>query len=345
MELSKEEQKKEENHPLSIYNICGKIDLGILILDSKKKEIIFSNHYYKKLAGDSQRLILDNIFKCLQSKNIRMHREVDIPGVLIGYSVYRAAPEEYLILMSDISNRKIFLETREENLYYSKLANFMAEISHEIGNPLTSVITTLQVLLKNIPAWNSEQKGDYINQSIDELKRLSKFLSKVRHLSEEDKIEKKKIFLEPVLERLYLQNRALLAAGSVSFTYDIDKKIAVVADEDALYRVFFNLLQNSLDSLPGTGTEAMISVHIEKADDFFVKLVYENNGPPISYDKLEKIFLPFVTTREAGRGMGLNISRKLMTRMGGAIKAEMPAGEGSLGVRFVLYIPIQEEGS
>lgn len=57
----------------------------------------------------------------------------------------------------------------------------------------------------------------------------------------------------------------------------------------------------------------------------------------------EKIFMPFFSTKDDGRGMGLDISRKLMSRMGGTIKAEMPEEDEGWGAKFVLYIPIEEE--
>jgi len=102
--------------------------------------------------------------------------------------------------------------------------------------------------------------------------------------------------------------------------------------------VLFNLMQNSLDCLAKTGEKGVIDVRIEGVGEFFVKLVFKNNGPAIRPDILEKIFMPFFSTKEEGSGMGLNISRKLMTRMGGTIKAEVP-GDGDWGAGFVLYIP------
>jgi signal transduction histidine kinase len=348
MEFSRKEpgivKKTGQGNPAGIYDIFNKVELGILMLDCLNREIIFSNNHFNTLVETHAQEILDHIFNCLESKRNCLYQEINIPpGISIGYSTYQAAEFDHLIILNDISNKKIFLETNGENHYYNKLSTFMAEVSHEIGNPLTSVIMTLQVLLKNISTWNTDEKIEYILRSIDELKRLSKFLTKIRDLSREDKIEKKKVSLKSVIKKLFLQNRVLLDSGNISFINDVDESVEVVIDEDAFYQVLFNLLQNSLDCLSGTGKKGVISVNVEEVGNFFVKFIYKNNGPPIPPVMREKIFMPFFSTKDDGRGMGLDISRKLMARMGGTIKAEIPEEDEGWGAKFVLYIPIEEE--
>jgi signal transduction histidine kinase len=339
-------KKTGQGSPDYIYDFLNKVELGILILDCLNREIIFSNHHFNTLDETHGQEILDHIFNCLESKRNCLYQEINIPaGISIGYSTYQVTEFDYLILLTDISNKKIFLETKGENYYYNKLSTFMAEISHEIGNPLTSVIMTLQVLLKNISTWNTNEKTEYIRQSIDELKRLSEFIKKIRDLSREDKIKKKKVSLKPAVKKLFLQNKVLLDSGNISFINDVDENVEVVIDEDAFYQVLFNLLQNSIDCLSGTGKKGVISVNVEEVSDFFVKFVYRNNGPPILPVMREKIFMPFFSTKDNGRGvgLGLNISRKLMSRMGGTIEAEVPEEDEGWGAKFVLHIPIEEE--
>ncbi len=165
----------------------------------------------------------------------------------------------------------------------------MAEISHEIGNPLTSVIMKLQVLLKNIPDWSIKEKREYIQQSINELKRLSKFLKKIRDLSRENKIERKPVLLKSIIERLISQNRALLDTKTISFINDVDETVKVNVNEDAFYQVLFNLFQNSIDSFSATVIKKVIRVNNEEVSAFFVKFIYKNNGSPIPVDILEKM--------------------------------------------------------
>jgi signal transduction histidine kinase len=95
-----------------------------------------------------------------------------------------------------------------------------------------------------------------------------------------------------------------------------------------------NLLKNSIQILE---RNRVIEIYIESIDEYYIKLVYRNNGPQIPEDSLEKIFSPFYTTKEEGGGIGLSVSLKLMARMGGTIRAEQPSG--GEGAKFGIYIP------
>jgi signal transduction histidine kinase len=337
-------KKTVQGSPAGIYDIFNKVELGILLLDCLNREIIFSNNHYNTLVEPHAKEILDHIFNCLESKKNCVSQELTIPaGFSIGYSAYQVKEFDYLILLNDISYKKKFLESNGENHYYTKLSTVIAEISHEIGNPLTSVIMTLQVLLKNVTTWNTTELREYIRQSINELKRLSNFLKKIRDLSREVKIDKKKVPLKSAVKKLFSQNKVLLDSRNISFIDEVYENVEVVIDEDAFYQVLFNLLQNSIDCLSGTGKKAVISVSVEEVGDFFVKFNFKNNGPPIPPVMREKIFMPFFSTKDDGRGVGLDISRKLMSRMGGTIQAEVPEEDEGWGAKFALYIPIQEK--
>jgi signal transduction histidine kinase len=120
----------------------------------------------------------------------------------------------------------------------------------------------------------------------------------------------------------------------ITFTNMVDKHIEISIDEGAFFQIILNLLNNSMQIL---SPNKEIKIYVEEVDDFFVKLVYRNNGKPIPEELMGKIFSPLYTTKGRGEGIGLPISLKLMTRMGGSMKAVPP--EDGIGAKFVLYIP------
>jgi len=103
-------------------------------------------------------------------------------------------------------------------------------------------------------------------------------------------------------------------------------------------QILFNLLNNSLHIL-SPGKE--INIYVEKEDEYYITMVYRNNGPPIPEELMEKIFSPLFTTHNKRKGIGLAISLKLMTRMGGTIKAVPP--EDGAGEKFVRHVPIADK--
>jgi nitrogen-specific signal transduction histidine kinase len=184
------------------FELFNKLDIGALVLDYRERRVLFTNRYFKSLAGENEPVIVDNLLHHLDSKKrLSLRSDMKIgPGSVIGYTVYQLTETRFLVFLSDISYKKIYLQNLEENQFYDKLSRLMAELVHEIGNPLTSVTTTLQVLNESIETWPFDKKREYIHRAVNEIERLSKYLKKVRDFSAANHhIRKKPVHLEPYL--------------------------------------------------------------------------------------------------------------------------------------------------
>jgi two-component system sensor kinase len=210
----------------------------------------------------------------------------------------------------------------------------VAEIAHEIGNPLSGISMSLQVLTSQINSWDREKTRDYLEKTTREINRLALFLKRIRDISTENKLEIKQTALKDIIDDVIERNRDALTAKSIGFINEVEEQVPVAVDDVAFFQILLNLVKNSLQILQ-PGQE--IRTFVESVDDYYTKLIYRNNGPPIPDDQRQKIFSPFYTTRDRGGGIGLSISLKLMTRMGGTIKAIRP--DDGRGAKFVLYIP------
>ena len=104
-----------------------------------------------------------------------------------------------------------------------------------------------------------------------------------------------------------------------------------------LKQVFFNIMHNAVDAMPHGGT---LSLWVTD-DDRAVRVVIEDTGPGIAPEVKSKLFVPFVSTKEAnhGTGLGLALSYRIVTDHHGDIKIEDRPGSGA---RFVVVLPKQE---
>jgi signal transduction histidine kinase len=161
----------------------------------------------------------------------------------------------------------------------------------------------------------------------------------MREVSDENKLEIKPACLKKVIDNILFQNEYLLIQQGITHKNLVEEDIIVSIDELAFHQIVLNLINNSLQILP-SGKE--ITFDIEEVDEFYVKLIYRNNGEPIPEELMEKIFSPLYTTKARRKGIGLAISLKLMTRMGGTMKA-VPTEDGA-GAKFVLYVPNSQQG-
>jgi len=341
VEPNLEDYIKEDNWALK--TIFNEISTGIIILNYNKRAVLFANKYFHSMVKNKEKIILNNIYNYIKTnihkpKKFDSSQDMEINGdggqIPLTFTTYRISEEIIVVFLSEISSRLIYFLTKQENLYYNKLSELTAEIAHEIGNPLSGINTSLQVMLHNISTWSMEKVKDYIERTINEINRLSDFLKRMREVSNEDKLEIKPTNLKGLIDRILLQNEDILKQKEITFKNMVDKDIEISIDEGAFFQIIYNLLNNSMQIL---SPKKEIRIYVEEVDDFFIKLVYRNDGKPIPEELMEKIFSPLYTTKGRGEGIGLPISLKLMTRMGGSMKAVPP--EDGIGAKFVLYIP------
>jgi signal transduction histidine kinase len=329
--------------PPLLAEIFEQINIGLILLEKEPRRIVFANFYFEKIAREKETIIQDILFRDLvhlqENRNFRCDMEFENEFV-IGYTIYKITENLFLAFLNDISYKKIFLENKGESHFYDRLSGLIAEVVHEMGNPLTALNTTLQVLYEYMSEWDYEKQRQYVKRAIDEIDRLSQYLDRMRKFSRIDSFSQQKTPLKPIIQKLIKQYDQLLAQKNISVTIELDDKLEVVVDEELFHQVVLNLLLNSIDILQEYGR---IAITIDEVNEFFVKLSYQNNGPPIAPHLLEKIFIPFFTTKKNGSGIGLAVSMKLMVRMGGALKIET-CGE-NWGVKFVLYVPVSRENT
>lgn len=333
----------------AIGTVLNKISIGIVILNYRKRVVLFVNEYFDLLASQHKKEeILTNIYEYLDAnidtqKKLDISQDVVIKGdgkeLLLSFTTYRLSDEIFVVLLDEVTSGIMYFLTKQENQYYNKLSELIAEMVHEIGNPLSGINTSLQLLLQNISTWPLEKVTKYIERTIDEINRLADFLGRMREVSDENKLEIKPTGLKKIIDGVLLQNEDLLEQKEITYKNSVEEDIVVSIDEVAFHQIILNLINNSLQILPPGKT---IKIEVEEIDEFYVKLVYRNDGEPIPEDRMEKIFSPLYTTKDKRKGIGLAISLKLMTRMGGTMKVVPP--EDGIGVKFVMYVPNSDKG-
>ncbi len=340
VELTLEDYLKKDNWATKIFDEMSR---AIIIMNHRQRTVLFTNKYFhSSFNNKEEKVILDNIYNYINTninkqKRLDVSQDIEINGdrekILLTFTTFRISEEIFVVLLSEISTRLIYFLIKQENIYYNKLSELTAEMAHEIGNPLSGINTSLQVMLHNLSTWPLEKIKDYIERTIGEIDRLSNFLKRMREVSNENKLEIKSTNLKWIIDKVLLQNEDILLKKKITFKNMVDKDIEVSVDEGAFYQIILNLLNNSMQIL---SPNKKIKIYVEEVDDFFVKLVYRNNGEPIPEGLMEKIFSPFYSTKRNRKGIGLAISLKLMNRMGGSMKAVPP--EDGIGAKFVLYI-------
>lgn len=326
-----------------IKKIFDGISMGTIFLNKTKRYVFFANKYFYSTSKQIRDEILSVIFEFLD-KNIdkptQLNRNQEAiiskngEEFKLGFTVHRITRDITGVFFTEITSSTIYIESKQQNQFYDGLSELVGEIAHEIGNPLSGISVSLQLLTQNLSDWSLEKIENHIERSITEINRLADFLKRIRGVSSRDKVSINETNLKAIIEKVLLQMEAHLKLKKISYQNMVDGDITVLVDEAAFHRILLNLFNNSLRILSAGNT---IKICVEAISDLYVTLVYQNDGEPIPEELMEKIFSPFFTTSNAGEGLGLAISQKLMTRMGGSIKAVAP--KDGIGAKFLLHIP------
>lgn len=218
----------------------------------------------------------------------------------------------------------------------ASLGLLSASVAHEIGNPLASMKTVIQVHLKNPSVPESTRKA--LDLVISEVNRLGEILDRIRGYARPPRGEKVMVCLRDVYERVLLlvEREAQLEGIALELTGDgIDESIA--AQGNQLEQVLLNLIVNAMQAMDHAG-RVTVDGHLVAGE---LHLSVTDTGPGIPEEMRERVFDPFLTTKDGGTGLGLPIVRQSVGEMGGTVSIETAPGGGAL-LRVVLPLGDEE---
>ncbi len=240
-------------------------------------------------------------------------------------------------------------ESQREMLRAEQLAalgQMAAGLAHELRNPLTSVKTILQ--LADAPEELTARDLDVLKQ---EMTRLEEAVQTFLDFARPPRPEKRPVDIEQLLGETVELVRRRAERNHIRLDFPAgERPISVVADATQVRQVVLNLLLNALDAVPPGGT-----VHLEsdvegkppaashgrwkRRRNGWAAVRVSDNGTGLPEKLAERVFEPFVSTKESGTGLGLSICKRILEAHGGEITAAN-APEG--GAVFTVRLPLAE---
>ena len=212
-------------------------------------------------------------------------------------------------------------------------------IAHEIKNPLTPIQLAAERLRRKF----SENAADLARVFEESIQTIISEVAGIKHLVDEFSTFARLPESRPVLasvEPVLLESIVLYRSAhrGVEFVVEIDRNQPDIwIDPQALRRVFSNLFENAISAMKGEGRIRVAVTH-----DFgrsTLRIQVEDNGPGISPEAVDRIFLPYFSTRDAGMGLGLAIVQRIVSEHRGTI-THAPASPA--GAIFTIELPVPE---
>lgn len=212
-----------------------------------------------------------------------------------------------------------YLLQHERLVDMGKLATTVA---HEIKTPLVAIGGFARRAERKLAAGEQPAQRD-MEMIINEVSRLERITSEILDYSKGVKLNLEKVDLRQTLEESLdiVESRLESAAIQVEKRYP-DQACTVKADARRLKQVMLNLLENAIDALSGSPTQESSGGHITvelSPGPEAVVLEMTDTGPGIPEDLFDRVFTPFFTTKPTGSGLGLAVTRRIITDHGGRI--------------------------
>jgi two-component system, NtrC family, sensor histidine kinase HydH len=226
------------------------------------------------------------------------------------------------------------------------IGQMTAGLAHEIRNPLGSIRGAAQLLVRlGSDPGGAEEASKFLGVIVEEVDRLARVLDSVLDLAPQ-KPTVAPIDVNAVVRRTLQVLSAEPGHEDLEVRETLDPGLPrVEIDPEQLQQVLLNLLRNSAQATEGRGKVAVsTAVRVTRTSwkgaprlpDSLVELKVTDNGPGISRKVIEKLFVPFFTTKKKGTGLGLAVSQKIVQEARGRIEVRSHEGEGT---SFVVLLP------
>jgi two-component system, LuxR family, sensor kinase FixL len=225
----------------------------------------------------------------------------------ISFSVSQVEGRTYFTgIVRDLTETKALHERILKSERLAALGQVVAEISHEIKNPLMMIGGFARQLSDET---ENEKALSKLNIIVKEVARLENLLSELRDLYSPRTLDKKEMDINELLSEIYELVRDDCEAKRVKVIFNPDaEKLMVAGDKEKLKQVLINLTKNAVEAMSGKGRITLAASR--KGSKAEISIADEGCG--ISDEQKEKIFAPFFTTKKGGTGLGLSVSKGIV---------------------------------
>ncbi len=237
----------------------------------------------------------------------------------------------------DITEQRILEQQLVRSQKMESIGTLAAGIAHEVGNPLTSISSLVQVIQRTTA---DEFAKDKLGLIKDQINRIARIIRDLVDFSRPSAYVIKPTDVNKIVREALNIVQYGKKVKDIAFTLELEDdlpNLSVVPDQ--LAQVFINILMNAVDSLEGKPGSIWIQ---SRVDTESVEVFVKDTGKGIDPGDREKIFEPFFTTKTVGQGSGLGlwVSYGIVQSFGGGIEVESEPGRGST---FKIKLPIKGE--
>jgi nitrogen fixation/metabolism regulation signal transduction histidine kinase len=340
-------RREKDSEFLFFKNIVMHVGIGLIIFKEDGKIEIFNSAARKLLKVNRAENIEDlkevsetlvNVFKKLKTGGRELLRQ-KIGDDLFQLSIYAielTLRGENVKLIS-IQNIQSELEEKEMEAWQ----NLVRVLTHEIMNSVTPISSLAGIVEEELKQhMEVQQSAPLTNEQLTDihlsLQTISKrseglihFVKEFRSLTSIPKPRPIQISVKTLLEELCMLHRKELMEKSIQLKISVyPEDLTISADKNMIEQVLINLLKNAIQSFEDHENK-LIELKASVNEKSRPVIAIKDNGTGIDPEAMEKIFIPFFTTKKSGSGIGLSLSRQIMRQHQGTLTVKSTVGKGT----------------
>ncbi|MEW6982487.1 response regulator [Colwelliaceae bacterium 6471] len=339
---------------------------GIVTIDEKGKIVTFNRaaqtifgYTESEVIGKNAKMLMPESYHSDYERYLLKHITADEKKTIgIGHEVVgqrkngAVFPMELAVSEVNIDNVRHFIgitrDITERKRIELMQKEFISTVSHELRTPLTSISGSLGLVLGGIAGELPARAKELLTIANNNSERLIHLINDILDI---EKISAGKmqfnfsvVSLIPLIEKSLEENKSYGEQYNVDFKFqaEIDNEVMVRVDEKRMQQVMANLLSNAVKYSP-SGEDVTITVSLDKG---LVRIAVHDNGQGIPQSFKSKIFTKFSqadssdTRQKGGTGLGLNITKAIVSRHQGTINFVSEEGQGTT---FYVDLPLWRE--
>jgi nitrogen fixation/metabolism regulation signal transduction histidine kinase len=336
--------KEKETQYQYLQKILELVDTGILSYEEKDGTVVWMNESLKRMLQlpylkTIHSLIRrdNNLYKSLMdlkpgdNKIATAHLERNMFKVLLSATAFQTDGKKYkLIAFQNVSEA---LDETESKAWQKLLSVMTHEIMNSVA-PISSLADTLKNRLQNADHIRTENGAlDDLELGIDTIKRRSegllKFAETYRNLNKITAPTVKKVYVRDLFENLHQLMQPTLGQKNIDLEIILkDPDLVLEIDTNLVEQVLINLVVNAIEAVKDQKEPRIIlSSYLHNNKKTVIKVA--DNGIGMQEELMEKIFIPFFSTKKSGSGIGLSLCKQIMMLHKGNITVQSKEGEGT----------------
>ncbi len=210
-------------------------------------------------------------------------------------------------------------------------------VGHDIRNPLQAIISDVFLIKQSLKTVPESKNKSEVTESLDNIESninyINKIVADLQDYSRELVTQYQSINFSGLVKDIL---QSINRQSNINISVDIDKSFDIVSDKLILRRILTNLIINALQAMPNEG-KLKISSFLSNSR---VLIIVEDTGLGIPENIKSKLFMPMMTTKAKGQGLGLAVVKRLTEAIKGTISFESQEG---IGTKFIISLPQKPE--